>query len=106
MLPGGLDVIGLFVVTPQSDYDTSQSQSKIRSILGAVHRTAAKILLETAELRSEKIILHVCTQTFKYVWTVIAFIFFFSSNFFPVSRQIVMSLKAKSVINYTFSIWV
>ncbi|XP_047488854.1 protein odr-4 homolog [Penaeus chinensis] len=65
MLPGGLDVIGLFVVTPQSDYDTSQSQSKIRSILGAVHRTAAKILLETAELRTEKIILHVCTQSFK-----------------------------------------
>lgn len=103
MLPGGLDVIGLFVVTPQSDYDTSQSQSKIRSILGAVHRTAAKILLETAELRTEKIILHVCTQSFKYVWTLIPFFFLFLSSSF-VSHQIVVGLNRKS-INFRFSVW-
>lgn len=65
MLPGGLDIIGVFVVTPQGDFNSSANQSKLRSILGAVHRTASKILLGTSEVKAEKIILHVCTQTSK-----------------------------------------
>ncbi|XP_064087781.1 protein odr-4 homolog [Macrobrachium nipponense] len=67
MLPGGLDIIGIYVVTPQSDFTASANQSKLRSILGAVHRTASKILLGTVESTAEKCILHVCTQTLKIV---------------------------------------
>lgn len=65
MLPGGLDVIGVYVVTPQAEFSSSVSQSKLRSVLAVAHKTASKLLLDTAEVRTEKIILHVCTQTFK-----------------------------------------
>ena len=65
MLPGGLDIIGVYVVTPLADFTTSTSQSKLRSILAATHKTTSRILLETAETRTEKVILHVCTQSFK-----------------------------------------
>ncbi|XP_071525670.1 protein odr-4 homolog [Panulirus ornatus] len=65
MLPGGLDVIGVYVVTPQAEFNSSVSQSKLRSVLAVAHKTASKLLLDTAEVRTEKIILHVCTQTFK-----------------------------------------
>lgn len=65
MLPGGLDIIGVYVVTPQSDFTASVSQSKLRSVLGGVHKTTTRILLDNAEVRSEKVILHVCTQSFK-----------------------------------------
>ena len=65
MLPGGLDVIGLYVVTPQADFTSSASQSKLRSILAATHKTTSRILLETAETTTEKVILHVCTESSK-----------------------------------------
>ncbi|KAG0719930.1 Protein odr-4 [Chionoecetes opilio] len=67
MLPGGLDIIGVYVVTPQADFTSSSSQSKLRLILGATHKTTSRILLETAESKTEKVILHVCTQSFKIV---------------------------------------
>ncbi|KAK7070691.1 hypothetical protein SK128_020243, partial [Halocaridina rubra] len=65
MLPGGLDIIGIYVVTTQGDFNSSANVSKLRSVLVAIHRTASKILMETAESRTEKIILHVCTQSLK-----------------------------------------
>lgn len=65
MLPGGLDVIGVYVVTPQADFTTSASQTKLRLILSATHKTTSRTLLETAEARTEKVILHACTQSFK-----------------------------------------
>ncbi|XP_042220958.1 protein odr-4 homolog isoform X1 [Homarus americanus] len=65
MLPGGLDIIGIYVVTPQAEFNSSLSQSKLRSLLALAHRTASRILLDTAEVRTEKTILHVCSQTFK-----------------------------------------
>ncbi|XP_045605361.1 protein odr-4 homolog [Procambarus clarkii] len=65
MLPGGLDIIGIYVVTPQAEFSSSVSQSKLRSVLTVTHKTASRILLDTAEIRTEKIIIHVCTQTFK-----------------------------------------
>lgn len=65
MLPGGLNILGVYVVTPQADFTTSVSQTKLRSVLAAVHKTTSRILLESAEVSTEKVILHVCTQSFK-----------------------------------------
>lgn len=67
MLPGGLDVIGVYVVTPQADFTTSASQTKLRLILTATHKTTSRTLLETAETRTGKVILHACTQSLKTV---------------------------------------
>ncbi|KAK8740440.1 hypothetical protein OTU49_002909 [Cherax quadricarinatus] len=65
MLPGGLDIIGIYVVAPLAEFSSSVSQFKLRSVLSVVHKTASRILLDTAEVRTEKVIIHVCTQTFK-----------------------------------------
>ncbi|XP_076044135.1 protein odr-4 homolog [Oratosquilla oratoria] len=66
MLPGGLEVIGVYVATPQADFTASSSQAKLRSLLTIIHRSMSRILLGVLDACPIKTILHICTETFKY----------------------------------------
>ena len=65
MLPGGLDILGIFVATPTTDFGSSASQGKLRKILNCVHQAISKAHLGMAENSKDKLLLHLCTQSHK-----------------------------------------
>ncbi|KAK3865035.1 hypothetical protein Pcinc_029325 [Petrolisthes cinctipes] len=65
MLPGGLNILGVYVVTPLNDFTAAPSQAKIRAVLSSVHRTTTRVLLDSCEVCDEKVVIHVCSQSFK-----------------------------------------
>lgn len=65
MLPGGLDILGIYIVTPQSDLSNMLSQTKLVKLLASIHKATSKLLLDTSQPTTEKAVLHVCPQTLK-----------------------------------------
>lgn len=65
MLPGGLDILGIYIITPQSDLGNMLSQAKLVKLLASIHKATAKLLLDTSQSSTEKAVLHVCPQTLK-----------------------------------------
>ncbi|CAL4132266.1 unnamed protein product, partial [Meganyctiphanes norvegica] len=65
MLPGGLDILGIFIVTSPSDLNNMTSQVKLQKLLNSIHKATSKLLLDTSQPTSEKAVLHVCPETLK-----------------------------------------
>ncbi|KAK4291667.1 hypothetical protein Pmani_035517 [Petrolisthes manimaculis] len=65
MLPGGLNLLGVYIVTTPTDFTAPPSQAKIRGVLSSIHRTTTRVLLESCDVCTEKVVIHVCSQTFK-----------------------------------------
>ncbi|XP_061171234.1 protein odr-4 homolog [Saccostrea echinata] len=65
MLPGGIDVIGLFVVAPPKMMQAAQS--KLRQILFAIQKVLKRTFpMEDDQNITDRVLLQVCTETKKY----------------------------------------
>lgn len=65
MLPGGIDVIGIFVVAPPKM--TQPAQSKLRQVLFAIQKVQKKTFpLEGEQSVTDRILLQVCSETKKF----------------------------------------
>ena len=65
MLPGGLDIVGLYITLSSNELNSASTQGKLKSILLSVHKKTSKYLIENGESLIEKIILNYDPQTMK-----------------------------------------
>lgn len=65
MLPGGMFVLGIFIVSPEDLL--SQFNSKIKGILTTVHKQLEDNSYLYGNENSEKLVLNYCTKTEKYL---------------------------------------
>lgn len=68
MLPGGMWVLGIFIVGPEDTLDNTSNVQKLKSVLGAIHKTLSwnnKYLCGNNQ--DEKLILSFNSITQKYV---------------------------------------
>lgn len=65
MLPGGIDVIGLFVVAPPKMMQ--QAQPKLRQMLFAIHKAQKRSFpIENDQTITDRVLLQVCSETKKF----------------------------------------
>lgn len=84
MLPGGMWVLGIFIVGPEDTLDNTSNVQKLKSVLGAIHKTLSwnnKYLYGNNQ--DEKLILSFNSITQKYV-----------------ARVLQMDLKSILYLNY------
>ncbi|KAB7497934.1 Protein odr-4-like protein [Armadillidium nasatum] len=65
MLPGGLDICGLYIIGPLSDLNNFANQGKLKGILSSIHKISSAQYFGTKESSSEKLILFGCTKSLK-----------------------------------------
>lgn len=68
MLPGGMWVLGIFIVGPEDTLDNTSNVQKLKAVLGAIHKTLSwnnKYLCGNNQ--DEKLILSFNSVTQKYV---------------------------------------
>lgn len=85
MLPGGMWVLGIFIVGPEDTLDNTSNVQKLKSVLGAIHKTLSwnnKYLCGNNQ--DEKLILSFNSVTQKYA----ALSFSSRFKFYPVSQFI------------------
>lgn len=68
MLPGGMWVLGIFIVGPEDILDTAGNVQKLKSVLGAIHKTLSWTNKHLCgDNQDEKLILSFNSITHKYV---------------------------------------